>query len=265
MIRRHVMRLNGKNVFITGGTGGIGMPLVALLRQEGALTTVYDQNTQGDLVARMEDVCATLSANPPDILINLAGYNHFARCEDQDVVSMLDINLIVPLRLIQAVLPAMKKRQSGHIVNMASMVGLIPLPHMTVYAASKAGLKSFSDALRREVESDGIYVTVISPRAVRTAANKGLLALLNQRTGVQEDEPAMVARRILKAIIRKEKDVRIGWPERFFAALNILQPSIIDSGLRKSRVIGEEIITNHNNTKEKTHETNLSAMRRAAL
>ena len=251
-------------MFITGGTGGIGRPLVRLLQKSRAVVDIYDQQTHGDLLANLDSVCSALACNPPEILINMAGYNSFARCEDQDVKALLDINLTAPIRITQAVLPRMKKQGAGHIVNMGSMVGLIPLPHMTVYAASKAGLKAFSDALRREVAGTGVAVTVISPRAVKTAANHGLLALLNSKTNTQEDDPDLVAARILKAIIKKENDVRIGWPERLYAVLNVLRPAMIDAGLHKNRLIGETIISAYKNQKENNHETNLSSIRSAA-
>ncbi len=237
------MQLKGKSIFITGGTGGIGRPLVALLKKAGASVTVYLRPPDGSLGDELDRVCADLSKNAPDILINLAGYNVFSRCEAQDCKDILDINLLAPIRLIQAVLPAMRRRKSGVIVTIGSMTALIPLPHMTCYVASKAGLKAFADALRREVQGSGIVVTHVTPRAVNTGANKGLKAELNAKTGVTHDAPEYVAKRIVKAIINDEHDVRIGWPERFFAVLNSLIPALIDRALLKNRDIGESILT----------------------
>lgn len=237
------MQLKGKKVFITGGTGGIGRPLVKLLQEEGAHLTVYDRKTQGDLADKIDSVCATLALDTPDVIINLAGYNDFNHCEKQPAEDIIKINLTVPVRLAQAVLPMMKRRGSGQIVNIGSMTALIPLPHLTCYVAAKAGLKAFSDALRREVDGSGIHITHITPRAVDTDANKGLKKILNQKTGVNHDSADFVAARIVKAIKRNEKDVRIGWPERFFAVLNALFPHLIDKGLKKNRDIGEEILS----------------------
>lgn len=236
------MQLKGKSVFITGGTGGIGRPLVALLRQAGAYVTVYLRPPHGSLSDEIDRVCAELASRTPDILINLAGYNSFARCEEQDSKGIIDINLLVPIRLTQAVLPAMRTRQHGQIVTVGSMTALIPLPHLTSYVAAKAGLKAFADSLRREVQGSGIIVTHVTPRAVDTVANKGLKAELNARTGVTHDNPDIVAARILRAIIEDESDARIGWPERFFAILNSLFPGLIDRALRKNRDIGESIL-----------------------
>ena len=236
------MPLKGKTVYITGGTGGIGRPLVERLQQSGAAVIVHDLERDGDLVANIGQIASYLSYNTPDILINMAGYNAFGYCEDQDIESLLALNLVVPIKLTQAVLPAMKRRGSGHIVNMSSMTAAIPLPHFTGYVAAKAGLKAFSDALRREVKGSGVTVTTLMPRAVKTGMNSGPIAEINQKTNVTHDEPQAVAERIYQAITGKEREMRIGWPERFFAFMNAVFPGVIDSGLKKNRRIGEEIL-----------------------
>lgn len=236
------MQLNGKTVYITGGTGGIGTPLVQHLKDVGANVIVYDIAKDGDLVGNLDKTCAYLKDNTPDILINMAGYNVFDYCEEQDLEAIIDLNMMVPVRLSQAVLPGMKARGSGQIVNMGSMTGLIPLPHLTGYVTAKAGLKGFSDCLRRELGGTKITVTHIVPRAVRTGMNTGTRAEINERTGVHHDDPADVAARIFQGILKQEREVRFGWPERFFAFLNANFPSIIDNGLQKNRKIGEEIL-----------------------
>lgn len=259
------MRLNGKKVFITGGTGGIGKPLVKLLLAAGAIVNVYNREHQGDLVQNVDTLCCQLAQDKPDILINLAGYNAFGHCEDQDAERLIALNLTTPIRLAQAVLPAMKQRRSGHIVNIGSMTALIPLPHLTCYVASKAGLKAFSDSLRREVDGTGVLVTHITPRAVDTDANKGLKKILNQRTGVNHDSAEYVARRILHAIERHEKEVRIGGPERFFAILNALLPRLVDKGLRKNRDIGNELLANSTPKQTKTDDERKLDMKKIAM
>lgn len=236
------MPLKGKTVYITGGTGGIGTPLVRLLRKAGAIVTVHDMQKDGDLVTNLNATCTHLANDVPDILINMAGYNIFDYCEDQNLDAIIALNMMVPIRLSQAVLRGMKKRGSGQIVNMGSMTALIPLPHLTGYVTAKAGLKGFSDSLRRELGGSGIVVTHIVPRAVRTPMNTGTRAEINERTGVHYDDPQDVATRIFKAIINREREVRFGWPERFFAFLHANVPVIIDQGLQKNRIIGEDIL-----------------------
>lgn len=236
------MPLKGKKIYITGGTGGIGTPLVTHLRRAGADITLYDAQKDGDLVATLDRICAHLHKNTPDILINMAGYNVFDYCEDQNLDDIIALNMMAPIKLAQAILPGMKRRGSGHIVNMGSMTALIPLPHLTGYVTAKAGLKGFSDSLRRELDGSGIAVTHIVPRAVRTGMNTGTRAEINERTGVHYDDPAIVAKRIFTAILKCEREVRFGWPERLFAFLNANFPSVIDRGLQKNRMIGEQIL-----------------------
>lgn len=236
------MPLKGRSIYITGGTGGIGVPLVRLLRAAGAQVTLHDRTADGDLAAHLEDVAARLAQTPPDILINMAGYNDFNYAEHQDYTALIALNLLAPMRLAQAVLPAMKARNSGQIVNIGSMTALIPMPHLTGYVAAKAGLKGFTDSLRRELAGTCIRVTHIVPRAVRTKMNTGTKADLNARIGVRHDDPDEVAARIFTAIVKAEREVRIGWPERFFAFLNANAPRLINSGLRKNRRIGEDIL-----------------------
>lgn len=239
------MQLKGKTVFLTGGTGGIGRPLARLLQNAGARVIIHDRAQHGDLVEMIDDICAELARDTPDILINMAGFNAFDYCENQDIEGIVSLNMMVPMRLCQAVLRNMKARGSGQIVNIGSMTALIPLPHLTGYVAAKAGLKGFSDALRRELGGSGVSVTHIVPRAVKTAMNTGARAAINERTGVHYDDPEAVAARIFKAIIRQEREVRFGWPERLFAFLNATVPLVIDQGLQKNRIIGEQILASN--------------------
>jgi len=250
------MWLKEKTIFITGGTGGIGAPLVTLLREAGAIVHVHDRKEEGDLVKNIEQVCKKLMQDTPDIVINMAGCNDFNHVEDQDYQTILSLNLLIPMRICQAVLPTMKGRNSGQIINIGSMTALIPLPHFSGYASAKAGLKAFNDSLRRELGGTKISVTHIIPRAVRTHMNKGSLAEINQRTHVSYDDPAAVAARICEAISKREREVRFGWPERLFAFLNANFPFIVDQGLQKNRKIGEEILNKHNSQEEKYNEKN---------
>ncbi|MCB1532883.1 MAG: SDR family NAD(P)-dependent oxidoreductase [Alphaproteobacteria bacterium] len=248
------MPLRGKSVYITGGTGGIGTPLVANLRTAGAHVMAHDYETEGDLVEGLDKICTQLKENTPDILINMAGYNVLDYCENQNLSAIVDLNMMVPMRLTQAVLPGMKAQNFGQIINMGSMTALIPLPHLTGYVAAKAGLKGFNDALRRELGGTNIKLTYISPRAVRTPMNSGVKAEVNERTKVNYDDPNDVAKRIFEAIIKAQAEVRIGWPERLFAFLHANFPAIIDSGLQKNRKIGEEALNTHNSRMERKDE-----------
>jgi len=251
------MSLNGKKVFITGGSGGIGRPLVNLLQQAGAEVSGFDRSREGSLTENLDCVCAGLLQETPDILINMAGINSFAYCEEQPYEDLIDLNLLAPMRLTQSVLPGMKSRGQGQIVTIGSMAALIPLPHLTGYVATKAGLKGFSDALRRELSGTAIVVTHIVPRAVKTEMNTGKLAEVNQRTDTHHDDPETIAMAIFSAIIKVKKEVRIGWPERLFAFLQANIPTMVDRGLQKNRRIGEEILSHEKYGKDHKSEKNI--------
>jgi len=248
------MQLKGKTVYITGGTGGIGSPLVRMLREAGAIVTAYDIEKEGDLVQNTGRICAHLESHTPDILINMAGYNDFNYCENQNLQAIIDLNMMTPVLLSQSVLRGMKRCGSGHIVNIGSMTALIPLPHLTGYVAAKAGLKGFSDSLRRELAGTDIAVTYVVPRAVKTGMNTGVRAEINERTKVTYDDPAVIAEKIFNAIKGRKKEVRFGFPERLFALINAVYPSIIDKGLTKNRLIGEELLNSIQPSKETFHE-----------
>jgi short-subunit dehydrogenase len=239
------MSLKGKTIYITGGTGGIGVPLVDKLRGAGANVTVHDYAQDGDLCANIDKICSQLENRTPDILINMAGYNVLDYCENQDIDAIVDLNMMVPIRLTQAVLPNMKRLKKGHIVNIGSMTALIPLPHLSGYVAAKAGLKGFSDSLRRELGGTNIVITMIHPRAVKTPMNSGIKDEVNVRTKVKYDTPQNIANCIFKAINQRQSEIRIGWLERFFAFIHAAFPRIVDRGLARNRIIGEEVLNTY--------------------
>ncbi len=107
-----------------------------------------------------------------DILVNNAGIGGLDWLERLDpvtqVAAQIEVNLLGPILMARGVLPAMMARRQGHILNVASMAALIATPTYSVYAASKFGLRGFSEALRREVQPWGVHVSVLYPGPVRT-------------------------------------------------------------------------------------------------
>jgi NAD(P)-dependent dehydrogenase (short-subunit alcohol dehydrogenase family) len=106
-----------------------------------------------------------------DVLVNNAGYEIVGPVEEvplDEVRRLFDTNVFGLIRLTQLVLPAMRRRRSGRIVNVASIYGRIAVPGGAFYAASKHAVEAFSEALRLEVEPFGIEVTAIEPAATRT-------------------------------------------------------------------------------------------------
>lgn len=257
------MQPDGRTVALTGGLGGIGSAVAAGLRKAGARVLIIDRVTGPDVItadladgSSLDHICAVLGREPVDILINLAGMMYFGHTHHQapaQLAAMLRVNLEAPIRLSQAVLPGMLERRRGQIVNIGSVFGALPFPHFASYSATKAGLKAFSEALRREYAGKGITVTHVAPRAVRTQLNSGLIPELHRRTGVVNDSPDKVAGLIIDALRNDRKSLTIGIPEGLFARLNALFPSLIDRGLAGKRDIANQLLETVQPTEENRH------------
>lgn len=107
-----------------------------------------------------------------DVLVNNAGYGAVGALEEFDeqaVHAAFDANVYGPYRLIRALLPSMRARKSGHILNVSSMAGLVGIPGFTFYSATKFAVEGMTEALAQEVAGFGIKVTLIEPGPFRTA------------------------------------------------------------------------------------------------
>ena len=242
------MRFAGRRVAVTGGTGGIGQSLVRRLVAAGADVLVLGrtqpsalpvQFLQADFSSAIEiDTAAqALRQAAPDILINLAGVQYVGPFEMQSTSNLYraySINLIAPARLSQAVLPAMRSRGVGQIVNIGSVFDSINYPYFVTYSSSKAGLRGFSEGLRRELFGTGIHVTHISPRAVKTGMTQGLVERFAHAAGMSLDDPERIVGVMLDAILKNKADVVIGWPESLFVKINGLTPRLVDRSIRFS-------------------------------
>lgn len=192
---------------------------------------------RGDLSTSegLDALTARVQSEPWDILINLAGIQHFGLIEAQHpdhLEATYRVNVVAPARLVQAVLPGMKARRSGQIVNVGSIFGSINFAHFATYSSSKAALRALSQSLRRELTGTGVGVTYIAPRAVHTPMNSATVHAWAALTNMTMDKPDAIARRIVKAIRDDRKDVYLGFPEALFVRLNGLAPGLIDGALR---------------------------------
>jgi short-subunit dehydrogenase len=249
--------MHDKRIILTGAGGGIGSQLVALLAAAGARLVLVDlnpaalqllQQTHGTEqvhtvvadITRSEERTRVVNETRQryggiDILINAAGINPFGVFSEQDealVQKTLEINLLAPMLLARAVLPAMLAQGSGQIVNIGSTFGSIGFAWFAAYSASKFALRGFSQALRRELEDSGVTVTYVAPRAVKTAINSPQVYDMAKVVKMNMDEPAVVAGRIMLAIRRRSKECYIGFPESLFARINALLPGLVDRALR---------------------------------
>jgi short-subunit dehydrogenase len=234
----------GKAILLTGGAGALGSRICQQLQAAGGRVTVIDRAppaaTGGyfreDLSTAegIEAAAGAASGQPWDILVNLAGIQHFGPLEQQSpehLVASYMVNLVAPARLVQAVLPAMKARGSGQIVNVGSIFGSINFAHFVTYSSAKAGLRGFSQALRRELAGSGVDVTYIAPRAVKTPLNSAAVMEFARLTHMNLDEPELIARRIVEAIRTRKRDAYFGFPEALFVRVNALFPGLVDQAL----------------------------------
>ena len=177
---------------ITGCSKGLGRALAAQVLAKGYRVVVTARRAAdiADLVAAHGDaalaveldvtdraqISAAVSAaedrfSGVDVLVNNAGYGYLAAIEegeDADVRALFETDLFGPLNLVKAVLPGMRKRRRGHIVNISSIGGLVTYPGVGYYHMVKFGIEAMSETLAKEVAPFGISVTVVAPGAFRT-------------------------------------------------------------------------------------------------
>jgi short-subunit dehydrogenase len=171
---------------VTGASRGIGRATAAALVQRGFEVIGTSRDTGGvpdgeriegvrylplDLTieASIDDVLVRVGA--VDVLINNAGASQIGPIEEAPadrVRRLFELNLFGQIRLIQGLLPGMRERRRGHIVNVASFAGVVPVPFSALYAGSKAALIAVSRGLRHEVAPWGIRVTVVAPLDIHT-------------------------------------------------------------------------------------------------
>lgn len=117
----------------------------------------------------IDDIESTVG--PIDVLVNNAGYGHEGLMEESTLDEMrrqFDVNVFGAVAMIKAVLPAMRERRRGHIINITSMGGFITMPGISFYCGSKFALEGISETLGQEVNSFGINVTAVAPGSFRT-------------------------------------------------------------------------------------------------
>jgi short-subunit dehydrogenase len=252
--------LQKKVVLITGASSGFGEDAARLFAKEGCRVVLAARRVEklqaiaaeiqsigGEAVAIQVDVNERNEVEQMvqtvldrygrvDILFNNAGFGGVDWFEnfkpERHIETMIRVNLVGTMLVTHAVLPDMLKRHDGHIINMASVAGLIASPLITTYAASKYGVRAFTDGLRREVSPFGIKVSGIYPGPATTEFGKQL-----ERTKARERikrsidvhmTSNYVARRIVDVAKRPRRSLVIPWWFRVITTFDTLFPVAVD-------------------------------------
>lgn len=145
-----------------------------------------------------------------DILINNAGVvsaGLLSDLSDDDIIQQINVNLTGLILLTKKSLPLLKNSSEGAIMNISSGYGYLPMPFYNVYAATKAAVRQFSDAMRRELYKYPLYVMTVYPSATDTN-------MMKTAKGGAMDSPEEVARLSIDGLISRDINVLVGGEER---------------------------------------------------
>jgi NAD(P)-dependent dehydrogenase (short-subunit alcohol dehydrogenase family) len=255
---------------VTGASTGIGRATALALRNAGyrvfgtsrrkavddtpGITMLAcDVTEEASVRAAIQEVLA--ASGRIDLLVNNAGIGLLGGAEESSTVqaqALFDVNVFGVLRVTNAVLPVMRDQRAGRIVNMSSILGLIPSPYNALYASTKHAIEGYSESLDHEVRTFGIRVALVEPGLTRTSFEENItkpdraLAVYDSvrsrmeawmRRGVERgDDPEIVARAVVKAATDPE-------PRRRYTAGKLarqvrimrryLPESLVDRNLRK--------------------------------
>ncbi len=245
--------MQGKVVLITGASEGIGAACAAAFRARGARVSLNARSaeklagvagpeglaTAGDITdpeVRRAVVQRTVERfGRVDVLVNNAGRGHYRpawQTPVEDAERLFALNFFAPFDLAGLVVPHMRARGSGTIVNVGSLGGRMPLPWMTVYSASKYALGALTDALRIELRGSGIHTITVCPGYVQTDFHRHAAGKPPARV-VAMKRFAVTAERVAEDIVRGvERGARTVMTPRLawlLVALTRIAPRLADA------------------------------------
>lgn len=246
------------NLLMTGAAGGLGRPLARRFAQRGYRLALVDLDAEG-LETLAEELrglgaeCATYAADVSDpervaglrdevlssfggidLLVNNVGTAAEGDFEDvplEEVRRMMAVNYFATVHMLQAFLPHMIARGSGHVVNMASVAGLTAMPTAACYSASKHAVVGMTEALRAELKDKGIKVTLLCPSYVRTPIYQSMRVFGYGQGYVDSQlkvaiDPEKAAEEIFRGIERGKYLVIVGMIGKAGFALKRISPRL---------------------------------------
>jgi uncharacterized oxidoreductase len=172
-----------------------------------------------------------------DVLVNNAGNVRAGRLEaieESEVMAQVALNLTAPILLTRAALPSLRESDHGLVINISSGIGLIAMPFYATYAATKAGIAHFGEALRRELYGEGVHVLTVYPGATSTPMMESSKA--GAAEGFEYEPPESVADATVEAILDGSLTVvRGGQQRRDMIATNREDPSSVDRMLAERK------------------------------
>lgn len=250
------MHIEGKVVLITGATGGLGAALAREFSARGARLAVTGRSDRKlaaldfpvqfsragdllnaefrrDLIQQVND-----ALGGADILVNNAGVGLYAPSDraPMDLIrQMFELNLFAAIDLTQQVLPLMRRKHGGMIVNVSSIAGRLALPWLTMYSASKFALCAFTEGIRMEFGHQGVQAMTVMPGYIRTPFPENVLggkppqALRKPARVVISAEEC--ARRVVDGVENDAREVIAPASGRWLLRLARLMPGLTESRL----------------------------------
>jgi|AntDeeMinimDraft_5_1070356.scaffolds.fasta_scaffold08664_3 short-subunit dehydrogenase len=265
------MELSNKSILLTGASRGIGRETALAFAQQGgklvlagrnqealeetragveqaggeAIVVAGDVNDAGWRKAVIEKTIQTYGGL--DILVNNAGVvsaGWLEKMSEDDISKQLQSNLVAPILLTRAALPALRQSQDAAIVNMSSIFGLVGMPFYATYGATKAGIALFGEAMRRELADQGIHVMTVYPGATDTPMME--TAGLGDKAGFAYDTPEGVAEALLEGLKADQLTVvRVDDNSQSMIDANQQNPRELDAQIQEMKPKLEEAVAHH--------------------